>query len=56
MTPSSQPSDPQLPEFGDAGDLEELMQLAEITDADIDAAVAWWNDNASPAWVGALDE
>lgn len=34
---------------------EELDDLAAIADDDIEAALAWWDEYASDAWQGALE-
>ena len=33
-----------------------LMDMAEIAEDDIVAAQEWWNDTASEAWKGAIDD
>lgn len=43
------------PDFGKPVDLKLLLGFAEITNADKQRAIDWWDDNASPEWVGALD-
>ena len=40
----------------DPGSLAELMELAIIDEVDIESAVAWWDEHASDAWQGALEE
>lgn len=44
-----------LPDFGKPLDTKLLLGFATITNADKASALQWWNDNASPEWVGALD-
>lgn len=41
--------------FGEPVDLDVLLEIAEIDDDDMADAIDWWDDNASPEWVGALD-
>jgi hypothetical protein len=35
--------------------LDELLDIAEINAEDIESAAEWWDEYASPDWVGALD-
>lgn len=49
MSDAIQPSDLAMP-------LDELMAFAAVSEDDIQAAIDWWNENASETWKGALDE
>lgn len=40
----------------DIGSLADLLDMAVYDDADIEACVQWWDDNASDGWQGALEE
>ena len=40
----------------DAGSLSDLLEIAVYDEDDIDSAVAWWDEHASDAWQGALEE
>jgi hypothetical protein len=40
---------------GETLPLEDLLDFATIDPADIESASEWWDNNASPDWVGALD-
>lgn len=56
--PPQNPNPNEVPKpanFGEPLDLEELLDFASIDLADIESAAQWWDDNASDAWVGALD-
>ena len=47
---------PQQPSIqGEPLDLDELLDFAEIDLEDIESASLWWDEHASPEWVGALD-
>lgn len=46
---------PSPPDFGPPLDEDELLAFAEIDEADIVAAMAWFDEHASPEWRGALD-
>lgn len=35
--------------------LEELLDYAIIDPADVESAANWWDEHASPDWIGALD-
>lgn len=41
---------------GEPLDLAILLDFATIDTVDIEHAAQWWDDHASPDWVGALDE
>lgn len=41
--------------FGEPIDLDVLLEFAEIDAEDMESAIEWWDDNASPDWVGALN-
>lgn len=41
--------------FGKPIDLEVLLEIAEIDEDDIDDALQWWDSNASPDWIGVLN-
>lgn len=43
------------PDFGKPLDPNLLLGFAEITNADKQRAVLWWDDHASEEWIGALD-
>lgn len=36
--------------------LDDLLNLTTYDEQDIDEAVRWWDENASPGWQGALEE
>lgn len=62
MTPGANQTDsqptkptPSRPDFGPPLDEDELLAFAEIDEADIIAAMAWFDEHASPEWRGALD-
>ena len=40
---------------GEPLDLETLLDFAEIDIEDIESAAQWWDETASPGWVGVLD-
>ena len=44
-----------LPDFGKPLDKKLLLGFAEITATDKVSALQWWDEHASEAWVGALD-
>lgn len=48
--------DDQTADRGEPGDLSDFDEMLVITDEDIQEAVEWWDDNAPPAWQGALEE
>ena len=48
-----QPANEQ--DFGTPLDLETMLDFAEIEIADIESAILWFDENASPEWIGALD-
>ena len=35
--------------------LDDLLDFATIDAADIENAAEWWDEHASPDWIGALD-
>jgi len=43
-------------EFTDPLPLEELLELAEVDETDLEVAIAWWEENASPRFKTVLDE
>lgn len=45
-----------LPDFGTPIDKDLLLGFANITAADKASAVRWWDENASPEWVGVLEK
>lgn len=48
-------TDTALPDFGEPLSEDELLEFAEISNADVDSAVDWWDDNASTLFFGALE-
>lgn len=46
----------EQPVSPDPGSLSDLLDIAAYDDADIDAAVAWWDAHASDGWSGSLEE
>lgn len=53
-----QPKEPKpsvLRPFGEPLDPETLEEFAEVGEDDMDSAESWWDRNASPEWIGALD-
>ena len=44
-----------MPEFGEPMDLDELIDFADIDPVDIASAQEFWDENASPDFVGILD-
>lgn len=48
------PNEP-LPDFGEPLDLDELLDFAEIDEEDVEDALDWFDENASPDWIGVLD-
>ena len=50
---AEQPKKPDI--RGEVLDLDILLDFATIDSADIESASEWWDENASPEWVGALD-
>ena len=40
---------------GEPLDLDELLEFAIVDLDDIESAAQWWDDTATPAWIGALD-
>ena len=48
-------TNPQADIRGEPLDLETLLDFSEIEFADVEHAAEWWDEFASPAWVGALD-
>jgi hypothetical protein len=48
-------TDTALPDFGEPLPEDELLEFADIDSEDIDSAIAWWDDNASVLFFGALE-
>lgn len=40
---------------GDPLDIDVLLDFATIDPEDVELAAQWWDDHATPLWVGALD-
>ncbi len=40
---------------GEPLDLDILLDFATVDLADVESAAQWWDEHASPEWVGALD-
>lgn len=49
------PSNAVLPDWGKPLPTDLLLGFATITNADKASAVQWFDENASPEWVGALN-
>lgn len=41
--------------FGEPLELEFLLEFATVDEIDMESAIQWWDETASPDWVGALD-
>jgi hypothetical protein len=55
-TPKSEPQQPSKPSIqGDPLPLADLLLFANVDAGDAESAIAWWDENASPEWVDALD-
>ncbi len=37
-------------------ELDELLNFAVVDVVDLESAAVWWDEHATPAWAGALDE
>ena len=55
MSEPKQPNNFDLPIHGAPLELDILLDFATIDAEDIESAAEWWDENASPEWVGALD-
>jgi hypothetical protein len=54
-TPANKSRPPQPPpDLGELLDPDLLLALAEIDEADLEEAVRWFDEHASPEWRGAL--
>lgn len=42
-------------DFGDPLDKDLLLGFSEISIRDIESAIIWWDNEASPEWEGVLD-
>lgn len=40
---------------GEPIDLDTMLDFAIVEQVDIESAIEWWDDHASPDWIGALD-
>jgi len=40
---------------GEPLDLDTLLDFAIVDPADVESAAQWWDEHASPEWVGVLD-
>lgn len=40
---------------GEPLELDVLLDFATIDPEDVEAAAEWWDNHASPKWIGALD-
>ncbi len=47
----------QIPSIqGEPLDLDTLLDFAQIDPPDVESAAQWWDENASPEWIGILDK
>lgn len=56
--PQSDTENPQSSKLNIQGEplpIEDLLLFANVDATDAESAIAWWDDNASAEWVGALD-
>jgi hypothetical protein len=44
-----------LPDFGEPMPRDELLSFGELTQSEVDSAIDWWDENATPPFVGILE-